>query len=76
MFCLEQERKKFLIKASGHSTVKDTSETMNKLNVKNLILYHTGEAQGKDRKRIYTEEGKEYFKGNIIVPDEFEEIEI
>ena len=76
VFCLEQERKKFLIKASGHSTVKDTSETMNKLNVKNLILYHTGEAQGKDRKRIYTEEGKEYFKGNIIVPDEFEEIEI
>ena len=49
---------------------------MNKLNVKNLILYHTGEAQGKDRKRIYTEEGKVYFKGNIIVPDEFEEIEI
>ena len=49
---------------------------MNDLNVKNLILYHTEESHGIDRKRLYAEEGKKYYKGNIIVPDEFDELEL
>ncbi len=76
MFCLEQERSICLREGWAHATVKDVAEVMNDLNVKNLILYHTEESHGIDRKRLYAEEGKKYYKGNIIVPDEFDELEL
>lgn len=49
---------------------------MNKLEVKNLILYHTEESHGNDRKMLYTKECQDYFKGNVIVPDDLESISI
>ncbi len=49
---------------------------MEKLNIKNLILYHTEETHRENRKELYIKEGKQYFSNNIIVPDEMEEIEI
>lgn len=49
---------------------------MNDLNVKNLILYHTEESHGMERKKLYTQEGKDNFEGNIYVPDELETIEL
>ena len=49
---------------------------MNDLDVKNLILVHTEETHGKERKRLYMQEGKEYFKGNIFVPDDMEVLKI
>lgn len=49
---------------------------MNELNVKNLILYHTEESHGEDRKKLYTKEAQDSFNGNIIVPDDMEVIEI
>lgn len=75
-FCLDSEEIKFGAYQKNHSTVKTASEIMNELEVKNLILYHTEETHGKERKKLYTQEGKEYFKGNVIVPDDFEIIEL
>lgn len=75
-FCLDSEEKIFHAYEKNHSTVKSVSEIMNALNVKNLILYHTEDSHGKDRKKLYTDEGKENFKGNVIVPDELEVIDI
>ena len=49
---------------------------MNKLNIKNLILYHTEETHGKLRKELYMKEAQEYFKGNVIVPDDLEVINL
>ena len=49
---------------------------MNKLNIKNLILYHTEESHGIERKELYTKEGQENFNGNVIVPNDLEVIEI
>ena len=49
---------------------------MNTLNIKNLILYHTEESHGKNRKKLYTKEAQTYFNGNIIVPNDLEEIKI
>ena len=49
---------------------------MNKLDVKNLILYHTEESHGIDRKKLYTKEGQDNFKGNVIVPEDLEVIDI
>lgn len=75
-FCLDSEENIFHAYEKNHSTAKSASEIMNELNVKNLILYHTEESHGEDRKIMYEIEGKEFFNGNVIVPDELEVIEI
>ena len=55
-----------------HSTVKVASNIAEKLNVKNLILYHANDNNLKNRKKLYTEEAKKYFKGDIYVPDDLD----
>jgi len=74
--CLESEENIFHAYEKQHSTVKHACDIMNDLNVKNLILFHTEENHGNDRKKIYEAEGKKYFNGNVIVPDDMEEIEV
>ena len=59
-----------------HSTVKTASEIAESLNVKNLLLYHSNDNDLKNRKRLYTEEAKKYFSGNIYVPDDLEIIRL
>ena len=56
-----------------HSTVREASELAQTLNIKNLILYHTEEKNLSHRKKLYTDEAKQYFNGNIFVPDDLEE---
>lgn len=75
-FCLDAEEHIFGAYEKNHSTVKSASLVMNELNVKNLILYHTEESHGEDRKKLYTKEAQDSFNGNIIVPDDMEVIEI
>ena len=47
--------------------------TMNQFNIKNLIIYHTEDSH-KNKKELYSKEAKQYFKGNVISPDDLEEI--
>ena len=75
-FCLYGDRDIFKPYEKHHSTVKEACELAEQLQVKNLILYHTEESHGKERKMLYTNEGQEYFEGNVIVPNELEIIEI
>lgn len=75
-FCLDSEEKIFHAYEKNHSTTKSVSEVMNKLNVKNLILYHTEESHKSERKKLYTKEAQEFFNGRVIVPDDLETIEI
>lgn len=75
-FCLDSEEKIFKPYEHKHSTVKSVCEKMNKLNVENLILYHTEETHGDERRELYIKEGKEYFSNNIIVPDDMEEFKL
>ena len=75
-FCLESEEHIFHAYEKNHATTKYVSEVMNKLEVKNLILYHTEDSHKEQRKELYTKEAQEYFKGKVIVPNELEEIEI
>lgn len=75
-FCLDAEESIFHAYEKNHSTVKSASEVMNKLDVKNLILYHTEESHGTERKKLYTKEGQENFNGIIIVPEDLEVIKI
>lgn len=75
-FCLDSEENIFHAYEKNHSTVKSACEVMNNLNVKSLILYHTEESHGNDRKNMYLEEGKKVFNGKLYVPDDLEIIEI
>lgn len=49
---------------------------MNELDVKNLVLYHTEESHGNDRKKLYLEEAQSVFNGTIIVPNDLEDIQL
>ena len=75
-FCLDSEENIFHAYQKNHSTVKSASKVMNELNIKNLILYHTEESHGTERKRLYIQEAKENFNGNVLVPDDLEIIEL
>lgn len=75
-FCLDSEENIFHAYEKNHSTVKSACENINKLGVENLILYHTEESHGENRKKLYVEEGKKYFDGVVLVPDDLEVIEI
>lgn len=60
----------------NHLIALSTAKTMNELDVKNPILYHTEESPGIERKKLYTEETKSVFSGNVIVLDDLEEINL
>lgn len=59
-----------------HSTVKDACELAEKLHVKNLLLYHTEDKNIAHRKELYGNEGRNYFSGNLLIPDDLESFSI
>lgn len=75
-FCLYGEADKFKPYEKHHSTVKEACQLAQGLKIPNLILYHTEETHLKERKKLYTEEGKAYYSGNLFVPDDREVFEI
>lgn len=75
-FCLYSERDIFDPYEKHHSTVKDACELAEKLNVKNLLLYHTEDKNISVRKQRYAEEGRQYCHGNLLIPDDLEALEL
>ena len=75
-FCLYAERDKFKPYENHHTTVKEACETAQFLNIKNLILYHTEDKNIEKRKDLYTQEGKEFYNGNLFVPNDGDEISV
>ena len=75
-FCLYGEADIFKPYEKHHSTVKDACELAEKLNVNNLVLYHTEDKNIKNRKKLYTDEGQKYYSGNLYVPEDLEVIEL
>lgn len=75
-FCLYSQADKFLPYEKHHSTVKDACEIAERLQVQNLLLYHTEDFNLTKRKELYGNEGKKYFNGNLFIPDDLEVIEL
>ena len=75
-FCLFGEADKFKPYEKHHSTVKEACQLAESLSIPNLLLYHTEETHLRERKHLYTEEGKKYFHGNLYVPDDLETFEL
>lgn len=75
-FCLYSEADKFAPYEKHHSTVREACELAEQLNIPNLLLYHTEETHLTDRQALYTAEGREYYHGNLYVPEDLESFEI
>ena len=75
-FCLYRDRDIYKPYEKHHTTVKEACEHAEELGAKNLILYHTEDRNLADRRRLYTEEGRQYYHGNLIVPDDLDRIEL
>ena len=75
-FCLYSERDIFEPYEKHHSTVKDACELSEKLNIRNLLLYHTEDKNLNERKKLYLEEGSQYYSGNLYIPDDLETFEL
>jgi ribonuclease Z len=75
-FCLYSQRDIFDPYEKHHSTVKDACELAEKLQVRNLLLYHTEDRNLADRKKLYSEEGQQYYHGHLWIPDDLESIEL
>lgn len=75
-FCLYEDRHIFQPYEKYHSTAKDVGMIAQSLGVKNLLMYHTEDQRLKTRKADYTAEAGHYFKGNIVVPDDLETIDL
>ena len=71
-FCLYSEAERFKPYEKHHSTVKEACELAESFGIPNLLLYHTEETHGKERKKLYVEEGRQYYHGNLYVPDDLE----
>ena len=56
----------------NNSTDDATFQYYKKLEAENLILYHTEDKNISRRKELYTEEGRQYYKGNLWIPDDLE----
>ena len=69
-FCLYSQRELFKPYEKHHSTVKDACQTAEKLDIKNLILWHTEDKNISKRQALYLEEGIPYFSGRLFVPED------
>ncbi|WP_300728360.1 MBL fold metallo-hydrolase [uncultured Bacteroides sp.] len=75
-FCLYEDRERFKPYEKHHSTALDAGRLADKLNVKNLLLYHTEDKTLDTRKEKYTKEVAANYHGRIWVPDDLERIEL
>lgn len=75
-FCLYADRERFKPYEKHHSTVKDAAESAEDLKAKNLVLYHTVDSDLGTRKARFIEEAARHYSGNILVPDDMEQIVI
>ena len=71
-FCLHSQADIYKPYEKHHSTVKDACLTAQRLHVENLLLYHTIDKYMGNRKELYLAEGRQYFHGNIYIPEDLE----
>lgn len=75
-FCLENEIEIKNPYPIMHCTVKDAANIADKIKAKKLLLYHTMDYDLKNRKKLYKDEARKYFNGEIFIPDDLEVITI
>lgn len=64
------------IEKHHHSTVKYVALLCERLSVKNVILSHTMDNDLENRKKVFIEDAKKYYNGNVYVPYDLEKMKI
>ncbi len=75
-FCLAADAARYRPYEKHHSTARDACALAQRLNVKNVLLYHTEDDHLDTRRETYTAEGRAVFSGGIDVPDDLDVIDI
>ena len=75
-FCLYKDRFVFNPYEKSHSTALDAGMLAQELGVKHLVLYHTEDTRLDTRAATYAAEAGQYFKGEIIVPDDLQSFDL
>lgn len=75
-FCLHSEEQRFNPHHRHHSTVKDACENARRCQVQTLILYHTEDSHEHERSALFQNEARQYFPGQVLVPDDLEVLEL
>lgn len=73
-FCLYGEREIFKPYEKHHSTVREACELAEELGAPNLVLWHTEDSHIAERKALYGAEGRQFYHGNLFVPDDLDVI--
>ena len=73
-FCLYGDRDRFKPYEKHHSTVREACILAQELKIPSLVLWHTEDKDLPHRKERYTKEGREFYSGNLYVPDDKERI--
>ena len=73
-FCKYGDRDRFKPYEKNHSTCMEAAELAEELGIKNLVLYHTEDKTIATRKADYGAEARNYFHGNVFVPDDLDVI--
>lgn len=71
-FCLYEDRERFKPYEKHHSTALDAAQLAERLDIKNLVLWHTEDKTITQRKQRYTAEAATAFSGKVYVPDDLE----
>ena len=69
-FCLFSQADTFKPYEKHHSTVKDACQLARSLEIENLILWHTEDKNICRRQELYLEEGRPFFSGRLLVPED------
>ena len=75
-FCLYKDRFAFNPYEKNHSTALDAGMLAQDLGVKNLVLYNTEDTHLDTRAATYGAEAAQYFKGNILIPDDLQSFDL
>lgn len=75
-FCLASQTEIFKPYEKHHSTVKDACTLAQKEKIPNLVLWHTEDINLNKRKELYQIEGKQYYQGNLYIPNDLDMINL
>ena len=75
-FCLLAHADRFKPYEKHHSTVADAAKLASELGAKHLVLWHTEDKHIAERKALYSAEAREFYTGDLYVPDDLETIRL
>ena len=73
-FCLLSHADIFKPYEKHHSTVADAAKLAAELAIPQLVLWHTEDKNYAERKALYTAEAREFYQGDLYVPNDLEVI--